>query len=648
MIIVRREESGGLVIDFSNEPNFALTRDGVDLLTGLFIQDIRQREIRIEETGQLGDILIYVSARLKARGFDVVLEDSLKEVVDRFRDEQRLVAQLQGGRFRRARIGSLPQHGIARKLLSHQIQALERGLEIIHPANFSVPGSGKTAVALSTFAVLRSQGVVKYVMVIGPASSFVPWQDEYRLTLGREANVLRLIGAKPERMALLKYTADVDLILCTYGMAFRERDGLGRILSRGHGLLVLDESHHAKNFELGPWARTVLELAPLATRRMILTGTPMPHSPKDLWTQFTFLWPSQALLGSSAVFEERLSSSADPIPTLKRELAPFFVRTKKSDLKLPKPASEFTVIPYDRIPKRQRLIIRLLELKTLQEAKDLGLAGADVALLRRWRRARTVRLMQAASNPALLSTSSTELGEAGPPVDVDPALKEIITDYLRHETPAKVAFVVDAVRRITAKGEKVVVWAYFVDNLRLLGSLLADLNPLLIYGEVPAYAEDTDPGFESRERNVQEFKEDKSRLVLLANPAACSESISLHTACQHAIYLERTFNCGQFLQSMDRIHRVGMPAGVRPHYHIPILACAMEQVLDRRLRLRQQVLYALLNDDMPILGYEDESVLLEREDDLEAIFQELVAEIEAARRTGERDSRGSRSSRGSS
>jgi hypothetical protein len=378
---------------------------------------------------------------------------------------------------------------------------------------------------------------------------------------------------------------------------------------------------------------------------MILTGTPMPHSPKDLWTQFTFLWPSQALLGASAAFEKRLVSSVDPLPRLKLDLAPFFTRTKKSDLKLPKPAFEFPAITYDQIPKRQRLIIRLLELKTVQEAKELGLRGADVALLRKWRKARTIRLMQAASNPALLSTSSAELGDAEAPPDVDPALREILRDYSAHEIPAKIAFTVKAVREIVAGNKKVVVWAYFVDNLRLLRSLLLDLSPLLIYGEVPPYAEDADPDFESREQNVQEFKEDKNRLVLLANPAACSESISLHTVCQYAVYLERTFNCGQFLQSMDRIHRVGMPPKTRPHYQIPILACAIEQVLDRRLKQRQQFLYTLLNDDMPVLGFEDESALLEREDDLDQIFRELVEEIGDLERPPERDIRRVGSSR---
>ena len=44
--------------------------------------------------------------------------------------------------------------------------------------------------------------------------------------------------------------------------------------------------------------------------------------------------------------------------------------------------------------------------------------------------------------------------------------------------------------------------------------------------------------------------------ALIALPQACSESISLHKACQNAIYYDLNYNAAEFLQSLDRIHRV--------------------------------------------------------------------------------------------
>jgi len=45
-------------------------------------------------------------------------------------------------------------------------------------------------------------------------------------------------------------------------------------------------------------------------------------------------------------------------------------------------------------------------------------------------------------------------------------------------------------------------------------------------------------------------------MVLVANPAAAAESMSLHYVCNYALYLDRTFNAAHYLQSQKRIHRL--------------------------------------------------------------------------------------------
>ena len=62
--------------------------------------------------------------------------------------------------------------------------------------------------------------------------------------------------------------------------------------------------------------------------------------------------------------------------------------------------------------------------------------------------------------------------------------------------------------------------------------------------------------YDTRDQKIRRFKEDPKCMVLVANPAAAAESISLHEHCNHALYLDRTYNAGQFLQSQDRIHRL--------------------------------------------------------------------------------------------
>ena len=71
----------------------------------------------------------------------------------------------------------------------------------------------------------------------------------------------------------------------------------------------------------------------------------------------------------------------------------------------------------------------------------------------------------------------------------------------------------------------------------------------------------------TREEIIREFNTPNSGVdVLVANPAACAESISLHKVCSHAIYYDLSYNCAQYLQSLDRIHRVGGSEDRTAHY----------------------------------------------------------------------------------
>ena len=149
----------------------------------------------------------------------------------------------------------------------------------------------------------------------------------------------------------------------------------------------------------------------------------------------------------------------------------------------------------------------------------------------------------------------------------------------------------------------------------------------------PYEAEDDESGEATREQRITLFKTDPERRILIANAAACSESISLHKVCQNAIYLERNFNAAQFIQSLDRIHRQGMPRGTTAHVEIPHLPCAIERVLNRRLADRQQRLYRLLDDPMPVIGFDDEGQQgfyeLSEDEEVDSLFEEVLAEIRA-------------------
>src|SRR5450759_1973956 len=79
--------------------------------------------------------------------------------------EEGVMARLEGGRF-------------TRKLRNFQIRDIGRVLSLPHGANFSVPGSGKTAVTYAVYEAERLAGRVERLLVVSPISAFDSWQSE--------------------------------------------------------------------------------------------------------------------------------------------------------------------------------------------------------------------------------------------------------------------------------------------------------------------------------------------------------------------------------------------------------------------------------------------------------------------------------------
>src|SRR5262249_30094894 len=161
------------------------------------------------------------------------------------------------------------------------------------------------------------------------------------------------------------------------------------------------------------------------------------------------------------------------------------VRTSKQDLGLPKPHTESHRIAYVKIPQRQRTIIRLLEAKTLAQIKSIKPAARDLELIKRWRKARILRLMQAASNPMLLTTALPDFVDPDDDTKNNPVREKPIATDGKAETPAKIAYVVEKAKQLVAAGKKVLVWAIFIENLRTLKRHLSAYGAEMIYGEVP-------------------------------------------------------------------------------------------------------------------------------------------------------------------
>ena len=166
-----------------------------------------------------------------------------------------------------------------------------------------------------------------------------------------------------------------------------------------------------------------------------------------------------------------------------------------------------------------------------------------------------------------------------------------------------------------------------------IAARLSDLGAVYIHGGVDAGDEDDD---ETREGKIKLFHDDRNTMVMVANPAAASEGISLHRVCHHAIYLDRTFNAAHYLQSEDRIHRFGLAPDQETIIEIVECSETVDETVRERLGYKVNQMAEALDDSSlkvdPIAmdpndidDYEDYSVGL-KDDDIQALLRDLSME----------------------
>lgn len=475
--------------------------------------------------------------------------------------------------------------GFKRVLTDKQREGVAKLLALPHGANFSVPGAGKTTMTLALHQVLRQTSGVTQLLVVAPRNAFGPWEEEVRACLDPAPPVIRLAGgASRIRQILRARTTASAVLLIGYQQAWYAFEDLEAWAAQHPGLhVVLDESHRVKNPRRGAWATTVLRLGTFAARRDILTGTPAPHATEDLATQLGFLWPFQPIIPDASLRDP------DAEDEVTRRLRPLYVRITKRDLGLPKPTIVRTKVEMGPIQKaiHDRIARNTASGRSRRRGSD---ALTDL-------RPHVIRLLQLASNPALALTEADEFRL--PPLSVaqDAELEDLFERYTQYEVPPKLACAVERVRARAERGEKTIVWSSFVRNLELLARLLASFDPVVLHGAVPTALDMDDAPESSREALLDKFKTLPSCFVMIANPAACAESVSLHRQCNYALYLDRTFNAGSFLQSMDRIHRLGLPADAVVGYELLVSPGTIDEIVDRRLEEKVRRLGRLLDDD---------------------------------------------------
>ena len=575
--------------------------------------------------------LTKVVAFLRKSQDTIGLDESIQVELDRHRLAEADLSEAKklGGAFKNgtaadetlAELTRFLRTGLARPLKDHQVKAALHLLLTRNGANFSVPGSGKTTVVLAAFEQMRQAGEVDALFVVGPPACFGPWRDEYEAVLGRAAACASLaggdVGVRRSRYRVDARTA-CDLYLTTFQTLQRDwREVKDMFTHTGlRFFFIIDEAHYIKQLD-GAWANAVLHVASSAPRRCVLSGTPFPRDYTDAFNLFDALWPSGGSIPNAT--RQRLFLCAKQgdheraIQLMESAVGPLFYRVRKPDLGLApqifNPPIEVSMNRYERLA--YDLILDQVRNQTQQDFLR------DMDLVARLRRGRLMRVRQALSFTPLLATAVTDYEEDL--VGNNDSLADAITHYDEIETPGKLQVLESLVTDLLDRGEKVVVWSNFVKSLqRIHGSFAAlGIGARMIYGATPIECAELSDEL-TREGIIREFLDPEGHVnVLIANPAACAESISLHKQCSHAIYYDLSYNCAQYLQSLDRIHRVGGSEDKPSYYYFLQYANTMENDILANVQQKAANMSRIIDLDYPIysldmFGDDDELEAYER------------------------------------
>jgi hypothetical protein len=452
------------------------------------------------------------------------------------------------------------------RLTDFQRRDIAKLLELAHGANFSVPGAGKTRVALAIFEARRRAGEVARMLVVCPKSAFESWQTE----------AATCFPNAPLHVAVMDSTGvpAADVVLINYERLPDARAALLLWLRAQPALLVLDEAHRMKRGPTGVWGAVCLALGPYATRRLILTGTPAPNGPRDLENLFAFVWPGQGRAVVSRALDGNDLRAASGL------LRPLFARTTKHELQLP--PVDLSVRRLDLPPIHRDLYNALLG----QFSGSWRGGEQDIEALGRV----LLYLLMAATTPGLLATGASRyepLPYRIPPIEPPhgSSLAELMRDLPQYELSPKYQEVLAIVAANAAVGRKTLVWSTFVRNLTSLHRLLSRFNPAIVHG-----------GTDDRAGELARFRQDPACYVLLSNPATLGEGVSLHRVCHDAVYIDRDFAAGRFLQSLDRIHRLGLPADTETRITVLVANQTIDELVEQRLAAKLQFMGTVLDD----------------------------------------------------
>lgn len=375
-------------------------------------------------------------------------------------------------------------------------------------------GVGKTVQACAACQYLD----LKRVLVIAPASTLPNWRYEFESWGPRGAT----------------------LTAVSYDRLSRNRDNYS---GKDYDVVILDEAHYCKS-RRAKRSRAALSIAAEAPRAWLLSGTPMPNHPGELWYPLRMLWPDLVDKSYQKFFDR-------------------FVIWRATEWG-PKP-----------VGLKDKAGLREL-LRQVMMRRTVDSIGVQLPPLRV-----DVQLTPRVDLEEYLGEDAPVLAALAAEERADEASLSRLRKLLG---VAKAPFVASVLKDELESGAygKLVVLAHHRDVLDLLEDALSDLGVVRVDGS------STD---RQREQAIDGFRADPSKRVFLGQQTAAGTGVNLQVA-NELVLLEPSWVPAENHQAIKRIHRIGSNQPCRAR--IFAISGTLDEAVMRTIANKTRMIDALL------------------------------------------------------
>lgn len=418
---------------------------------------------------------------------------------------------------------------------NHQLRVIKAAAPVPEFALFFEQGTGKTP---ATVNILRYKCMAHKrplrTLVLCPPVVCENWRREFYAHSKLGDLVVVLKGSGKKRLELLRKGIEKGkTIFVTNYESMQMAPLVGELHNWSPEVLIADESQRCKS----PQSKRAKQVAQLADRtlyRYILSGTPILNSPMDAFQQFRILDRGATFGCNFFVFRTKYFYDKNANMPPHKHFPDW----------RPRPGS------FDELNK---LIYR----KAMRVEKSECL---DLPPLVRQTIPVEMGAKQAAAYEAMFDDFVAFLGEractAQLAITKGLRLQQIVSGFVRFEDGGEESFednpraeALEELLEDIAPAQKVIVWAVFKENYRVIRAICEKLG--LGYVELTG-----DTKAKDRQPNIDRFQSDPTCRVLIGNPEAGGVGCNL-TAAPVSIFYSRNFKLENDLQAEARNHRGG-------------------------------------------------------------------------------------------